>query len=114
MIPGIIRSMWVVLHHWQDDDYKGIDSGVHEAWQCRTEAAARAHAVEVLRGLIARRADDPKLAAWLKASGRADDLEDFAATLTDDDVRELHGRLYQGEFIPGRTEWVTVRQAKVP
>ena len=106
--------MWAVLHHWQDDDYKGISSGVHGVWVCADRPAANACAFKVLRRLVRERvATDPtNLETWLKKTDRPVDSEldddDLVDGLDDDDVCDLHEQLFRGEYIPGPTEWVEV------
>jgi len=106
--------MWIVLHHWQDDDYKGIASGVHRVWVCADDRSADVCTSRVLRRMVRTRAAElpGRFEAWLKETGRpadwdVDDLEDPDAT-TDTEIDALHARLFQGEFIPGCTEWVSV------
>lgn len=91
--------MWIVNHHWQDDDYKGISSGLHDQWVFEAHEDAETKAFEVRQTLALNRFDDSD-----------PDVADPFAVGDDAAMRLLQEKLYQGEYIPGPTEWVTVRQ----
>lgn len=103
--------MWVVIHHWQDDDYKCISSGVHDVWVFEQEKDAEEKAISVLRELVKERVEeDPSIyEAWAKTNldGRHPEIEDLDSVELD----MLHDDLFKGKFIPDYSQWVTVREA---
>lgn len=110
--------MWVVNHHWQDDDYKGTHSGIHTSWgpfEHRKDAIT--FNSKKTRELVETRVkeDDSLYIGWLKKTWpKKDDRPQDIDDLDDDEVDVLHAFLFQGEFIPGLTEWFEVRHLRAP
>ena len=76
--------------HWQDDDYKGISSGLHGQLVFDTREEAYAKAYDVRLDLVEER--DPTV----------------EKSATDAAMKATQEELYKGEYIPGPTQWVTV------
>lgn len=104
--------MWIVIHLYTDDDYKEIESGVRRVWgPFAKEIDAHAYGAKVTRNLVRKRldGDDTPFTEWVEImwperQETPEDLDD----LNDCEVTELHEQLFQGEFIPGSTEWCEV------
>ena len=103
--------MWVVLNQWQTDDYKGIRSGVAAVWVLDTRVDAEAKAATETRRIVEERfaEDDRPYKQWCRANRT--DLPDDITDLDDDEIDALHASLFQGEYIPGFTEWFEVKRA---